>query len=310
MDLALVENIWHQASISPEYLAEMQQVCFPTTKSSNSLTQLPLLFCELNGGNKQHIVPIITAWNILRFAARLLDDIEDNDVKDRAMAKPIALNVSTGLLFTVGQILNSLEATGVHPEIASDIRHTFYKELLKICSGQHLDLRPEIPTIDACWQICGAKSGAFIGLICWAGGRVANANQEQLELYYQFGYNLGLLDEIRDDLADLWADDFHHSDLQNSQHYSLPIAYALSVLPEDKNQKLRACLQHKSFDPDIEIMARELIVQSGAGVYLTVQSTYYFQHSQQLLEKMDLPEEALHKLKTVLNKARLPIVET
>ena len=308
IDLALVEAIWHKTGISPEYLAKMKQVCVPKTKSSNSLNQLPHLFCELNRGNEDQLVPILAAWNILRFAARLLDDIEDNDVKEKTMVNPVALNVSTGLLFTVGQILNSLEQFGVKQTAAFDIRQRFYDELLTICSGQHLDLSPDIPTLEECWQICGAKSGSFVGLICWAGGRIANAHEAQLQLYYQFGYNLGLLDEIRDDLADLWSDTTHLSDLQNSQHYSLPITYALAVLPEEDRQQLLFCL--RSPEPDMELVARDLIIQSGAGVYLTVQSTNYYQQSLQLLNEMELAEEAYNKLEALLKHVRLPIVET
>lgn len=308
MDIEFLENIWNKAGISSEYLMEMKQVCAPSNaSSSNSLAQLPLLFCELNGGNKQQVKPVITAWNILRFAARLLDDIEDQDVKKRSLAEPVALNISTGLLFTVGVVLSTLEADGLDFAIAADIRYMFYKELLKVCSGQHLDIVTKSPTLEECWQISGAKSGLFIGLICWAGGRIANAEESQLELYQQFGYNLGLLDQIKDDLADLWATESHHSDLQNGFQYSLPIAYALSVLPENNRQQLLTYLTNST--PDAEIWARKLIIQSGAGVYLTVQSTYYIQQSQQLLKEMMLPSDVHKKLNNLLENVRLPIIE-
>jgi len=304
----LVSKIWHQSGISSPYLSEMKKFCLETDASSpGTLAQLPLLFCEINGGNQQQVAPIITAWTLLRHAARLLDDIEDGDAKFKTLPEPVTLNISTGLLFTVGMLLNNLEETGLCPDTASDIRRVFYEELLKVCSGQHLDLTQTAPTrIEDCWQIVGAKSGVFIGLVCWAGGRVACADQEKLQLYRQFGYNLGLLDQIRDDLADLWSDNAHYSDLQNSNHQSLPIAYALSVLPDDERQKLITHLANSDSGADAVKTSRELIIQSGAGVYLAVQSTYYYQQNQQLLAKMTLPNEAYDKLIALLNKARLP----
>lgn len=310
IDSVLVENIWHQAGVTPAYLEAIRQICLPTDSSSSpeTLDQLPLLFCELNGGDEQQIIPIITAWTLLRHAARLLDDIEDGDVKSRDISEAIALNNSTGFLFTVGMVLNSLEIAGLPPNAANDIRRMFYEELLKVCSGQHLDLTRSSPTLEECWQIVGTKSGVFVGLICWAGGRVANAKPEQLELYRQFGYNLGVLDQIRDDLADLWADESHHSDLRNANHYGLPITYALSVLPKNERQKLLAYLENVK-ELEAEKKARELIIRSGAGAYLAVQSACYYQQSQQLLAQMTLPAKALNNLTILLKKARLPTIE-
>lgn len=307
----LVEKIWLQAEIAPSYLAEIQRICLQNQASSyHALDELPLLFCDLNGGDKEQVVSVITAWNLLRYAARLLDDVEDGDTRSRNMSEPVALNLSTGLLFTVGMVLNSLESIGLPSEAASDIRCMFYKELLQVCSGQHLDLTQQAPTLDESWQIAGAKSGVFMGLICWAGGRVADAYPEQLELYRQFGYNLGLLDQIKDDLADLWSNESYFSDLQNGRYGSLPVAYALSVLPDDERQKLLMYLANSHDTPEAEKQTRELIIRSGAGVYLTVQSAYYFRQSQQLLEKMALPANIHIKLNTLLEKLRLPATET
>ncbi len=310
IDLVLIEKIWDQTDLAPLYLAEIKQICLSTGSSTSfgALDQLPLLFCQLNGGEQQQVVPVITAWTLLRYAARLLDDIEDGDLKRQHVSQPIALNVSTGILFSVGLILNELESVGVTSEGAGDIRQKFYQDLLQICSGQHLDLSCTTPTLEEAWQIAGTKSGVFVGLICWAGGRVADAELEQLELYQQFGYNLGLLDQMKDDLADLWSNETHFSDLGNGRNHSLPSAYALSVLPEKQRQKLLIYLNNSNNIVDAEENARELIVQSGAGVYLTVQSTYYYQQNQQLLEKMNLPSTVQIQLNTLLDKIRISTI--
>jgi len=319
---ALVEKIWLQAGLEPSYLVEIRQICLSSNPSpdeadvsdeakasSEVMIQLPLLFCEVHSGDRDQVIPAITACTLLRHAARLLDDIEDGNVKSRNISEPVALNVSTGILFTVGLVLNSLEAVGLPSETAVEIRRVFYEELLKVCSGQHLDLTQTAPTLEECWQIAGAKSGVFVGLVCWVGGQVAGADPEKLELYRQFGYNLGLLDEIRDDLADLWSNESHFSDLQNGRYGGLPVAYALSVLPENEQRQLRAHLAGSKNAPEAEQKARELIVQSGAGAYLMVQSAHYFRESQQLLTEMKLPAEIHDRLNALLEKVRLPAVK-
>ena len=311
VDLDLVEKVWLEAGVDKAYLKEIQQICLSDSSPSSTgmLDSLPFLFCEVNQGCREYVIPVITAWTLLRHAARLLDDVEDGDLKERDISEPVALNVATGILFTVGAVLNSLETAGLQADVAYEIRYRFYNELLKVCTGQHLDLTESEPSLETCWQIAGSKSGSFLGLICWAGGRVANADPKQLNLYYKFGYNLGLLDQIRDDLGDLWADETHHSDLRDSGYQGLAVGYAYSVLPEDKRLELQQYLVSSGATPEAEKKARELIIQSGAGVYLIVQSTYYVQQNQELLAQMILPMQAREQLTRVLKKIQLPIMD-
>ena len=304
VDSALLEQIWASIDVNPIYISEIQQLCLASESVSavSALDRLPLLFCELNGGGEEQVIPVITAWTLLRYAARLLDDVQDGDLIEQKMSEPVALNISTGLLFSVGLILNRLESAGVDARAAQQIQQKFYEELLIICSGQHLDLISKTPTLDEAWQIAAAKSGVFVGLICWAGGRVAGAEPKKLELYQQFGHALGLLDQIKDDLSDLWSDEVRLSDLQNGRNQSLPIAYAFSVLPNDEKEKLSFYLNNGNTVVAADTNARELIIQSGAGVYLTVQSTYYYQKGQALLDEMKLPTTIRPELDALLKK--------
>ncbi len=309
VDPTLVEEIWSSLKGGAAYLAEMRQVCLPAgtmANSSGSLAELPALFCGLHGGGRSQVIPIVTAWTLLRHAARILDDIEDGEAKLAATT----LNVSTGLIFTASMALNVLERYGVSAISASDIRQKFYSELLTTCSGQHLDLTLSTPSPEAWWQIAGAKSGTFMGLICWAGGRAACAPPERLELYREFGHTLGLLDQLRDDLTDLWPSDAHLGDLHHLHNCGLPVAYALAVLPADQRQQLLTHLARIATSPAEEEKARDIIVKSGAGVYLSVESIRLYQQGLQVVDQMDLPEATRQKLMGWLDKARLPAVKT
>ncbi len=307
IDQTVIDDIWSQTGIVSDYLSELKQICYPASKTasakSKELGQLPTLFCELHSGDPRQVVPLVTAWTILRYAARLLDDVEDQDSKGRKTAESVQLNFSTGLIFTASAVLNTLENTGVPPTTAHDIRQRFYTELLKTCNGQHIDLTHKTPSLELCWQMVGGKSGTFLGLICWAGGRLACADAHQLHLYYQFGYVLGILDQIRDDLADLWPSETHHSNLFLKK-WNLPIAYTFSVLPDAQKQQLNTYLHTAS--PAHESAALELIVQSGAGAYLTIQSMVYYQQGAELLAKMGLPKSTYQKLIVLLDKAKMP----
>ena len=95
IDQTLVEGIWSLSGVDPAYLAEMRRVCLPTgtavSTSSGLLAELPRLFCELHGGTHLQVIPVITAWTLLRYAARILDDVEDSVSNPAESLRPMLL---------------------------------------------------------------------------------------------------------------------------------------------------------------------------------------------------------------------------
>ena len=140
---SLVEAIWANPLIDRRYAEALRQLCLPADGAParrEGLARLPELFCEANGGDPAQVAPILSAWTLLRYAARILDDIQDGDMVAGEAASAVRLNLSTGLIFTSGALLSELEAAGVTAVAARDIRRTVYATLLQTCGGQHLDL--------------------------------------------------------------------------------------------------------------------------------------------------------------------------
>jgi competence protein ComQ len=311
IDSALIEKLWSKATIEPTYIAAMWHVCSggiqPGTAQPGALASLPILFCEVNGGCREQATPLLTAWTLLRYAGRLLDDVEDGLATEATGKGSATLNLSTGLIFSASLALNELEYYGAESVTAVDIRHAFYAALLQICSGQHLDLTLSTPDLETCWHIAGLKSGLFVGLICWAGARLVSNDPLLLALCRQFGSNLGVMDQIRDDLTDLWDTEHQVSDLEKAHNRGLPVAYALSVLPEVQRKQLQGYLLDASSATGSEECARQLIIESGAAVYLTVQSLLYHQRSVELVQQMSLPDSAKTHLLALLDAARISV---
>ncbi|MBK8989864.1 MAG: polyprenyl synthetase family protein [Chloroflexi bacterium] len=301
---SLVEEIWANPQLDQSFTAALRQVYHPTDQSALAyhLALLPYFFCEMHGGSYEQALPIVTAWNLLRHSARLLDNIEDGHhiVTQDQMA--VDLNLSTGLLFTVGLVLDSLETYGVSSAAARDVRRTFYFALLQTCAGQHVDLSNSSPSLEDSWQIAAAKSGIGTGAVCWAGGRIVCSDQDTLVQYRQFGYNLGLLDQIHDDLADLAVTETGQSDLRAAVRHTLPIAYALTVLPGAQRDQLRYLLQTSHAELAQEALARQLIIKSGAALYLMTQAKLYHQQATNLLKTMYASHETKSKLQQLLDK--------
>lgn len=301
-------GIWEGAQLSPDFISQMQTICQPlfvqkADPAKNVLAELPYLFCEHLGGDTGVLQYPVTAWHLLRQAARILDDFEDGDA-DLTPGKAPLLNISTTLIFTANLVLSQLEMRGCAPNTAVHIRQTFNTILLQTCNGQHNDLLIAHPTLEARWQITKEKSGRFLGLIMWVSARLATDDPDTLCIYQEFGEILGIMDQIHDDLLDLWATQHQASDVTRPDRWSLPVAYAFSVLAPSESSQLLYHLDLADSSEQREAAARQMILDSGAGLYLAVQLTRYHQRAQDLLQTMGLTDEQSNRLAAFLDKLR------
>lgn len=271
-----------------------------------ALLDLPLLCAQALGGPTQPATTVTTAWQMLYSALHLLDNIEDNDTPDRTWARwgtGATLNLTTGLLASTSLTLEMLEDQQVAAPIVRTIRRDFHQTVLEMCGGQHDDLTLAEPTLEDCWRIARAKSGCFFELACRAAARSAAANAAVADQFGAFGQHLGLLIQITDDISGLWSWDRSASDLRGMQRWTLPVAYAMSVLDPAQCSQLRALLAAAETSPAAETAAREMIIASGALLYLTAQAQAHHQAAIELLEQLSTPSAAQTALRTLLQQA-------
>lgn len=280
------------------------------------LLKLPGLCCEALGSTRERALPIAAAWGLLYEAAHLLDDLEDGDDQDgaaRASNVGQTLNVSIGLLTTANLALCLLDTV----EIRHFAHKEFHQTILNMCAGQHADLVCQAPTLEQCWQIAEAKSGEFFALPCRTGARLAGADSDQIGLLSEYGRNLGILIQIRDDMCDLSPLEWRRYCPGGASRRSLPIAYALTVLPPAKRRALHQYLyrdpyradwmKHKqdfnapeAYDGE---QARRQIIESGALLYLTMEVEKHRQWAEIALLKGARPGPARADLLDLLNAA-------
>jgi geranylgeranyl pyrophosphate synthase len=239
----------------------------------------------------------------------LLDHVEDGDVLDEPWAglgPGPTLNITSGILFSAMSRLDTLEGAGVHATTVRDIKQDFYQTLLRMCAGQHADLTLAEPTLEQCWQVADAKSGAFFGLACRAGARLATSDVGCIDLFSQFGHHFGLLIQIGDDLSGLWASDTTPSDLRSGQPWTLPIAYALTTVADDDRLRLRTCLGLAAVDGAAEEEAQRIAIKAGAVLYLAIEAQRHYQRAQAALRRAVPPSAAREALIELLD-ASLPL---
>lgn len=296
-----------QLSQDSAFLAALRGMVAPRgdlSGASVTLLDLPLL-CGLGlGGAQQRADIVATAWGMLYTALHLLDNIEDNDKPNQTWARwgtGPTLNLTTGLLASTALTLDLLEEHDVSAQTIRAIQRDFNQTVLAMCGGQHDDLTIAQPSLEQCAQIMGAKSGTFFALACRAAARVATDDPAVIEQIGAFGQQLGMLVQLTDDLSGLWSWERADSDLGADKRWTLPLAYAMSVLPPAERSRLATSLA--AADADSEAAAREMIIASGAALYLTTQAQTHYHAALRTLDQLPLTSAARTALLTLLQQA-------
>jgi geranylgeranyl pyrophosphate synthase len=249
------------AVLSATFTAEKTQP-FP-------FTLLPLLVCQMGGGDPARAVPVAAAWRALHIAAKLLDDVEDGDVGPFSPANldlPRVVNLATGYIAMSNMALGHL-ADDQDPTLWPAIQKDFGATILRMADGQHVDLdATAAPDLDAYMQLIEAKSGCFFALATRAGARCATADASILSVYSAFGHNLGILIQLADDLRELRAPLAQERPFQS--RYTLPVVYGLTVASPPEQARLAGWLTRASAgDGEAAELARQLLISLGAEVY-------------------------------------------
>jgi hypothetical protein len=189
---------------------------------------LPILTCEALGADLQPAHYVAAGLEIGRIAAGCLDEWQDHDTEGalwQAIGPEQTVSLSMGMIGLSLLTLNHLVDVGVEPALVVAVQREFEEALLQMSAGQHADLSGDL-SLDDYETVAGAKSGALFRLGCRAGALIAGASAEVVGNYGDFGYNLGILVQV-------WNDVFGLAGIQgknDTEHQrALPILAAKAV---------------------------------------------------------------------------------
>ena len=202
---------------------------------------LLLLTASAIGGGWEHSLPAAAAVELIHNFSLIHDDIEDNSPLRRGRptvwkiwGMPLAINAGDAMFTLAHQSILHLRDT-TDWDIALKAEIILQNTCLELTKGQHLDISYENRrdlTLDDYWPMVRGKTAALISACTELGALTAAAEQPVLNLYKDFGYNLGMAFQALDDLLGIWGDSeatgkSADSDLVSGKK-SLPVLYALS----------------------------------------------------------------------------------
>ncbi len=172
---------------------------------------LTLAACNMFSEDVEKAVPAALAFEVFHNFTLLHDDIMDNSPIRRN--KPTVhkkWNSNTAILSGDAMMIKAYELLSELPSgILKKILPLFNKTALEVCEGQQYDMNFENcdnVSEEEYLKMIKLKTSVLIAAALKAGATVGGADDKDADLLYEFGINLGLAFQIRDDLLDTYAD--------------------------------------------------------------------------------------------------------
>jgi len=274
--------------------------------SPSSWTDLPGLCCQAAGGHPEWADDLAVAWLLFYSAAHLMDKIQDQDEPDpwwQNLGPGAALSVASGLYFSASAALNQLYLHSVSYTTVAQIAKDFYDCFLVMTSGQYSELTNPFPSLEKYWELAAAKSGTFFALAARSAARLATDNNEKLNNFERYGHHLGLFIQMRDDLDDVRPPAENTAYGQRVEiSRSLPVIYALSVLPALDGERLRNSLHKAPEDTRAAEDVIRLLNQSNAALYIMAEMERHRQLALQAIHQAAQTSPAREALENYLWK--------
>jgi geranylgeranyl diphosphate synthase type I len=182
------------------------------------------------------------------------DDIEDADAERRhrptlwaVWGVPLAINAGDALFALSRLALYRLLDDGFSERRVLALMRVYDETCLALCEGQYLDIsfeRQADVTVDAYLEMIGKKTAALVGASVQAGAILATDDQDAIEAYRRFGFDLGMAFQMADDVkGTFWTSAEtgkpEAGDVRKRKK-TLPLVWALEHASADDRSRLQA----------------------------------------------------------------------
>ncbi len=218
-----------------------------------------LLSTQLFSGDIKKAIPAAKAIEVFHNFTLIHDDIMDKaplrrgkETVHKKWNNNIAILSGDTLLIEVYN--HFLEG---EYENLSLILKVFNQTAIQVCEGQQLDMNFETRedvTIDEYINMIRLKTSVLVGGAFKIGALVANANEHEADLIYEFGVNLGIAFQLQDDYLDCFGDPEKFGKQVGGDIISNKKTFMmLKALEIDSSGELQGRVSEKVFDPEEKV---------------------------------------------------------
>ncbi|PZX19434.1 octaprenyl-diphosphate synthase [Breznakibacter xylanolyticus] len=238
-------------------------------KGKQMRPMLVFLSAKLNGTVCESTYVAASLIEILHTATLIHDDVVDETYQRRGFFSINALwkskiAVLVGDYFLSKGLLTALDAneTGILKIVSEAVREMSEGELLQIEKSRKLNITEEIY-----FEVIGKKTASLLASCTAAGAHSVKADEETIAKMKEFGQNLGIAFQIRDDLFDFEQSGLIGKPTGNDikeKKLTLPLIYVLNQSnPGEKRQLLSTIRKHHRNDKKVQEIIKTVIDKGG-----------------------------------------------
>lgn len=255
------------ASITPK---DLEEASIYLTKAGGKMLRpcLTLISTEAVGGKKESSLNSAAAIELIHTFSLIHDDIMDDDDVRRGMpavhkvwGDPLAILSGDTLFSKAFQMVSQTNPEEVSYERINKALSTVADACLYICEGQASDMDfedrydvSEEEYLDMIFK----KTGALIAAATKTGAIIGGANDEIVDIMYDYGRLIGLAFQIQDDYLDLVSDEESlgkpiGSDIAKGKMTLIVVKALSEASDEDSETLLKILKDDNSSAEDIEL---------------------------------------------------------
>jgi geranylgeranyl diphosphate synthase type II len=270
---------------------------------------LALLSCNLYRENIEEALNPALAWEIFHNFTLMHDDVMDKaDIRRDQPTVHKKWNENTAILSGDAMLILSYKFMAKSPSNQlNTLLDLFSQTAAEICEGQQYDMEFEkqIDVTEAEYiHMIRLKTAVMLGACLKTGAIIGDADENDRQNLYDFGINLGIAFQIKDDLLDIYGNQdvfgkkIGGDILCNKKTYLLVKALETAE-NEDKSELLRWIQTDIQSEEKIEAVRQlydKLAIKDKACQAMEI----YYEKAKTLLEAVSVNEE---KKKTIINLA-------
>lgn len=259
---------------------------------------LTLKACGLFSGDDKKALPVAGAIEIFHNFTLVHDDIMDQAVTRRNQPTVHKKwDINTGILSGDAMVILAYESLLQCPKpLLSAVLSIFTQAAREVCEGQQMDMDFEtLPAIqmDQYLMMITKKTAVLMAAGLAMGALCGGANREEADHLYDFGVNLGVSFQIRDDLLDCYGTTrkvgkMHGGDILQGKKTILYIRtwFSLPMNERDEFERL-----YQSSDPNKIERVMEFFEKVDVQSYVRQKEEEYFDNAMISLNRIDLPKD-------------------
>jgi heptaprenyl diphosphate synthase len=283
-DLDQVDALFQERSTSGLDILNSASMHVLGAQGKRLRTALTLLSGKLHTYRFEKLLPLSVAFEMVHLATLIHDDIVDEAKTRRGLPTVNAL-WGDKIALLLGDYFFAKTAGLIADVKEHRIDQLFSDTVATVCEGTimemmtvgRLDLTP-----DRYYEKINQKTACLIAACSKGGAIVSNASDEEIDLLYEYGINLGTTFQIIDDILDYTKDQSTigkpaGNDLRQGM-VTLPLIYALQEHPQNGHYQQVHDLLSSTTRKEDDIQAVVAWVNGGYGIQRAFTDAHSYSH--------------------------------